>query len=160
MAVMKEWVCAKHGGFEGSHPICPSMGCMSEEVTREFRTPVAVSKGQYNRFDRGLRKTADMMNVSNWRTARTGESSFMGRGVDAPLGTEVLWGNEVAKHPAMGGRSFAALTAAAGQPLTTLDKPVNDPYVRVNNGMRAAATTLGVTRRTLPPAEITAARGE
>ena len=142
------------------------MGCLSENVTREFRTPVSLSKGQYNRFDRGLRKTADMMGVSNWKTARPGESSFAGRGVDAPLGTEVLWGNEVAKHPAMGGRSFAALTAEAARPLDTSqlslspEKAAVDPFVRVNSGMRAAATTLGVTRKSLPPAEITAVKGE
>jgi len=161
MSVMKEWKCALHGPFEGTHPICPTLGCMSDEVSREFRTAPAYHNGQTARTDRGLRRTADMMRIDNWRSARAGESSFAGRGVDAPLGTEVLWGNEVAKHPGMGNRSFAALTAAAATPLNPAElnmppeRAATDPYITKNNGMRAAATTLGVTRRTLPPAEVT-----
>ena len=158
---MKEWRCAAHGSFDGTHPICPSMGCMSEHVEREFRTPVSISKGKYSRFDAGLRQTADRMGISNWRTARPGETAFAGRGQDAPLGTQVLWGNEVAKCPEMQGRTFAQLSSAAAQPLTEIaarmapEKAAKDPYIKSNNGMRAAATTLGLTGRVLPPAEIT-----
>ena len=161
MSVMKEWKCAAHGSFEGTHPICPTLGCLSDAVEREFRTAPSIRSGMTDRTDRGLRKTADMMRINNWRSARAGESSFAGRGVDAPLGTEVLWGNEVAKHPGMGGRSFAALTQAAATPLdpASLNMPPEraavDPYLTKNNGMRAAATTLGVTRNVLPPAEVT-----
>ena len=166
MSIMKEWKCALHGAFDGTHPICPEMGCMSEHVEREFRTAPAYHNGLTARTDRGLRKSADMMGISNWKSARMGESSFAGRGVDAPLGTEVLWGNEVAKHPAMAGRSFAQLATAAAQPLDarqlgiTPEKAAVDPYLTKNNGMRAAATTLGVTKRALPPAEITGQMGD
>jgi len=161
MAMMKEWKCAVHGSFDGTHPICPEMGCESASVTREFRTAPAIHGGMTSRTDRGLRRTADMLGINNWKSARQGEVSFAGRGQDAPLGTEVLWGNEVAKHPAMGGRTFAQLTQAAATPLDASqlnippEKAATDPYITKNNGMRAAATTLGVTRNALPPAEIT-----
>ena len=163
---MKDWKCAAHGSFEGTHPICPEMGCLSEKVEREFRTPVSVSQGKYNRFDRGLRKTADMMHIPNWKTARAGETGFAGRGQDAPLGTQVLWGNEVGKAPGFEGKSFASLSAQAAQPLTEVaqrmapDVAAKDPYIVKNNGMRAAATTLGVTRQVLPPAELTRSLAE
>ena len=161
MAVIKEFRCALHGAFDGTHPICPEMGCLSENVEREFRTPVSIGSSGTQRFDRGMRRTAEMMNISDWKRAdRAGDSSFAGRGTDAPLGTQVLWGNEVAKHPEMGGRSFASLTQAAATPLTAVaerlgDKAVRDPYITRNNGMRATATTLGITQKVLPNAEIT-----
>lgn len=155
MSVIKEWKCAAHGGFEGTHPICPEMGCESADVQRDFRTPVGISKGQYSRFDRGLRKTADMMQISDWKTARPGESSFAGRGAEAPLGTEVLWGAKAVEQKM--GVPFANQMTAAAQPLTVPGRdPASDPYVRVNSGMRAAANTLGLTRQVLPPAEVTA----
>ncbi len=122
---------------------------------------VGVGRARVPDADRGLRRSADGLNISNWRTARAGESSFAGRGVDAPLGTQVLWGNEVSKHPEMGGRSFAQLTASAATPLdpNALNLPPEkarvDPHITHNNGMRTAATTLGVTRNVLPPAEFT-----
>ena len=167
MAVIKEFKCAKHGSFVGSHPICPKLGCMSESVEREFLTPVGISKGRYNRFDQGLRKTSEMMSISNWKTARAGESSFAGRGQDAPIGTEVLWGTEIQKKMGM---SMPQLTTAAASTLPQVEERIaraqgadaaaRDPYVKKHNGMRAAATTLGVTQHTLPPAEITAQRGD
>jgi hypothetical protein len=129
------------------------MGCDSENVVRDFRTPVGISKGQYSRFDRGLRKTADMMRIDNWKTARSGETAFAGRGGDAPIGTEVLWGAKAVEQKM--GVPFATQMAAAARPLA-VDRPETDPYVRVNSGMRAAANTLGVTKQVLPPAEITA----
>jgi hypothetical protein len=156
MAVMKEWKCAAHGHFEGTHPICPALNCSSDRVERAFVTPVSISKGRYASFERGMRNTAERMGISDFRSARAGDVSFAGRGQDAPLGTEVLWGNEVARHPGMGGRTFANLTQQAAQPLTVAGvDPEVDPYLSINNGMRAAATTLGVTKRVLPPAELT-----
>ena len=154
---MKEWKCALHGSFDGTHPICPTLGCMSENVEREFRTPPGVSKGLYQRFDAGLRRSAERMKIDNWRTARAGETAFAGRGTDAPIGTEVLWGAEAVQKTM--GVSFAAQMQAAAQPLN-LPAKGDDPYVRVNNGMRAAANTIGITKSVLPKAEITAPMSE
>lgn len=152
MAVNKEWRCGQHGDFEGTHPICPHYGCFSENVERVFITPVSVSRGQYGRFDKGLRRTSEMMNIPNWKTAREGEVAFAGR---APLGSEVLWGDEVKKHPDFGGRGFSQLMQTAAQPLTVAGKDSTDPYLTHNNGMRSTATELGITASTLPKAEIT-----
>jgi hypothetical protein len=155
MAPIKEWRCAQHGDFDGSHPICPSMGCASEHVERVFRTPVGISKGNYKRFDAGLRRTADVMGIRNFRTAHEGEAGYAGRAAeaDAPIGQKLLWGpQEVQK---VMGVSLANQLQAAQQPLSVPNRdPGTDPYLTVNNGMRASATTLGITRQVLPPAEI------
>ena len=150
MAVIKEWKCAAHGDFEGSHPICPELGCDSASVERAFRTPVSVSQGKYKRFDGGLRQTADRMNIANWKTAREGESSFAGR---APIGQELLWGKDIEKTM---GRPMAQQIAAAQAPLKLPGKDVaKDPYLTMNNGMRAVANEVGLTQGRLPKAEIT-----
>ena len=151
MSVIKEWKCGRHGGFEGTHAICPVMGCESENVEREFRTPVSVSQGKYKRFDAGLRKTADRMGIPDWKTAREGEAGFAGRA--NPLGTQVLWGNDVQKEM---GVPFAQQMQAAAKPLTVEGKdPKKDPYLTMNNGMRATANELGITRAVRPMAEVT-----
>lgn len=158
MAVLKEWKCAAHGVFEGTHPICPHLGCASERVERVFLTPVSVSQGRYARFDRGLRATADRMGISNFRTAHEGETAFAGRAQDTPIGSKVLWGNEVQK---VMGRSFAEQMGAAQAPLSVPGRDASkDPYLTVNNGMRATATELGITQSRLPKAEVTGVLGE
>jgi len=150
MSVIREWKCSTHGCFEGSHPICPELGCDSSDVERVFLTPVGISKGKYQRFENGLRQTADRMGISNWKTAREGESSFAGRG---PVGSEVLWGNDIEK---VMGQPMAAQMAAASAPLNVPGKdPSKDPYLTVNNGMRYAANEIGLTRNNLPRAEVT-----
>lgn len=152
MSVIKEWKCAKHGHFEGTHAICPEMGCISENVERVFLTPVSVSAGKYARFDKGLRRTSEMMGIPNWKTAREGETAFAGR---APLGQELLWGKDVEK---VMGVPFAQQVQAAAAPLRIprleAENP-NDPYLRVNNGMRATANTTRITQHPLPRAEVT-----
>jgi hypothetical protein len=157
LGVIKEFKCAAHGYFEGSHAICPEFGCASVSVERVFLTPNRIGKEIHKRSYEGMRKSAEMYGISDWKTARAGETSFKGRGQDAPLGTEVLWGNEAAAK--MGGVTFAQQMAAAAKPLA-VERPLTDPYVTHNNGMRAAATTLGLTRSALPPAEITKAMRE
>ena len=150
MAIMKEWRCAAHGTFEGTHPICPAMGCESADVQRVFLTPVSISKGQYRQHEAGLRRSADVMGITDWKTAREGETGFHGRSVDSAIGSKVLWGDEVGKTM---GRPMMEQVQAAQQPLA-LDRP-GDPFVTVNSGMRAAANTVGITQRRLPQAEIT-----
>jgi hypothetical protein len=155
MAIIREWKCARHGDFEGSHPLCPEMGCDSARVERAFRTPVAIGQGKYARFDAGLRKSADMMGIDNWKTARPGETGFAGR---APIGARVLWGDEVAKEM---GAPLAEQMAVAARPLSVAGKdPATDPYLTVNNGMRATANELGITKAVRPPAETTIHRSD
>ncbi len=155
MTIIKEWKCAQHGSFEGTHPLCPAMGCFSEHVEREFRTPVSVSKGKYARFDRGLRDTADRMNISDFKTAREGETAFAGR---APIGQELLWGNDIQR---VMGRPLAEQINSAHTPLVApANVAANDPYLTINSGMRAAANTIGITARKTPQAEFTAHRND
>jgi hypothetical protein len=150
MSVMKEWRCKVHGNFEGSHPICPEMGCISLSVERVFLTPVSISQGKYARFDKGLRKTAEMLDIPNWKTARAGETAFAGR---APLGQELLWGKDVEK---VMGTPFASQVQAANQPLHIAGRdPATDPYLTINRGIQVAATEMGLTGSRLPKAELT-----
>jgi hypothetical protein len=146
--ILKEWACLEHGPFEGSHAICPAMGCDSRAVSQEFRTPVGIRHGNTSRTDAGIRRSVDMYSLGNVRSARDGEASYGGdRGKD--LGLEVLWGNDVQKKM---GRSFAEMTGAAQAPLV-VPKRDGSGVVRLdkNNAMREAATEYGITRRAGAP---------
>jgi hypothetical protein len=152
MAVIKEFECLLHGTFEGSHAICPEFGCESKAVTQVFLTPVGIGTNFRKRFDAGMRKSADMYQISDWKSSKEGDTSFAGR---APLGQELLWGDSCKK---VMGRSFAELTGLAQKPLI-VDKRDGSGQVRLdrNNGLREAATEAGITRRRLPKAgEVTA----
>ena len=108
MSVMKEWECAEHGVFDGTHPICPEVCCASDKVTRVFLTPPTISDGMLKRFNKGLQKSADMMGIGNFRTAREGESAY------GNAGKGMLWGNDVQK---VLGVDMATLQAQAAVPL-------------------------------------------
>jgi hypothetical protein len=162
MSVIKEWKCPIHGTFEGSHPICPGYGCISEGVERVFLTPVGISQGKYSRFEAGLRETANRMNIRDWKSAqREGDSGYRGRAAEAQndaaalkAGQPVmLWGQKAIQETM--GVSMAAQMAAAAAPLNVKSKQPNDPYLRVNNGMRATANTTHVFDHAAPPAELT-----
>jgi len=146
VAIIKEFVCISHGPFEGSHPICPAMGCDSGEVTREIRSAPAISKGKFKRFDASTRRSADLMGINDFRTGREGDVSFKGRGTEAPLGMDLLWGNEVEKKM---GKSFSHLTGMAQQPLHV---PMKDGVKTItrNNAIADMAESAGITRRALP----------
>lgn len=152
MAIIHDFHCALHGQFEGSHPICPTLGCGSEAVTKVFTKPPGTLSASTRRFDQGIRRSAESMGISNWRSARPGEVS------KPPAdGTQVLWGNDVAK--AMPGQTFASLsTVAARQAETPFTRPDGSKELLPNNGMRQAATEIGITKRPLPQAERTIAR--
>lgn len=151
MAVIKEWRCAAHGDFEGSHPICPALGCMSESVERVFLTAPAQRSGNdaTARFDAGIKRTVDGMRLGNLRSARPGETSFAGRAQQEGSRGSVLWGSDIQKTL---GRSMAQLAQSAAQPLNGQDVP--------NSGMRAAATEAGITARRTPVAERTVHRAD
>jgi hypothetical protein len=158
LGVIKEWNCLEHGEFVGSHPLCPVLGCESRAVTRVFLTPPNIGSTALKRFDQGIARSADMYRISNFRSAKAGEASYGGDKA-RELGMEVLWGNEVQKKM---GRSFAELTGLAQQPLV-VPKRDGSGVLRMdhNNGMRDAATEVGITRRRLPKAgEVVAARAD
>ena len=146
--ILKEWNCLLHGEFDGTHPICPSMGCSSKAVVREFRTAPTIRSSGMKKFDAGIRRTADMMKLNNIRTARAGEAAYGGEAAKQ-TGLEVLWGSDVQR---VMGRSFAEMSSAAQRPLVVPRRDgTGSITVTRNNAMREAATEAGITRRTLPP---------
>lgn len=154
---MKEWNCLEHGPFDCTHAICPEPGCDSEHITQEFRTPVGIGTDFRRRFDAGMRKSADMMQINDWKSAKAGDTSFAGR-ADPALGQKLLWGDESKK---VIGHSFAELTQIAQKPLAVKARDGSEKVLTRNNGMAEAATAAGLTRRRLPQAhEVTAAKAE
>jgi hypothetical protein len=153
---MKEWNCLEHGEFVGTHPICPGNRCRSKFVTQEFRTPVGIGTDFRKRFDAGMRKSADMYQIDDFKSAKAGDTSFAGRA--APGSPQVLWGDESKKAL---GHSFAELTAIAAKPLSVKKRDGEVLTLTRNNAMREAATSIGITQRRLPKAhEVTAAKAE
>ena len=151
MSVLKEWECKKHGHFESSHPICPSMGCRSDSVQRVFLTPVGLKSDFVRRHEKGIQKLAESYGQSNFRTAKAGESSKA-----RPVGQELLWGSDVKKTLGM---DMQQLTQATAQPFTVTKG--DGSRETVPHGMRLAATELGITSKVLPPAgELTVSRHE
>jgi hypothetical protein len=148
--ILFDWRCAVHGDFEGSHAICPHLGCDSGQVTKIFLKAPGSRSDKTRRFDAGIRKSAESMGLSNFRSARAGEAAHGG-----DIGKQVLWGNEVQK--AMPGTSFAQLSqqAEAGSVFKKADGTVE----KVPSGMRLAAQA-GITQRPVPKAERTVARAD
>src|ERR1700704_1285016 len=95
MAV-KEYECEVHGAFECTHPICPAFNCDSKKVKQVFITPPNIGSGQLKLFDKGIRKSAEMYGISNFRSAREGEAAYGG---EAALrsGQALLWGDNIKK---------------------------------------------------------------
>jgi len=151
--VLKEWSCFEHGPFDGTHAICPAYGCDSAHVTQEFRTPVAIGSEFRKRHEAGMRKSAEMYQISDFKSAKAGDASFAGRS-DPSLGSRVLWGDECKR---VIGHSFSELTQVAQKPFLGRGGEV---IMTRNNGMSDAATSAGTTRKPLPePGERSQARG-
>lgn len=152
--IVKEWHCIEHGHFESSHPICPNFGCDSEHVSRAFLTAPAHLSSATRRHAEGIRRSADMMGLSNFRSARAGEAAY-GGDVGKELGQELLWGNEV---QAKMGKSFTDLTGMAHQPFSYTKADGSTETMTRNNALVEAATEMGITRRAIPKAaELTVA---
>jgi hypothetical protein len=149
--IIKEFRCEKHGDFESSHAICPALGCRSEKVERVFLTAPNIKSEFVTRHEQGIKKLAASYGQSDFKTAREGESSMK-----SPVGSRLLWGNDVQKTLGM---DMNALTARTAQPFTVTK---NDGRTEtVPHGMRLAATELGITQKVLPPAgELTVSRHE
>lgn len=75
MRVIFDFECPRHGVFEGSHAICPKMGCDSDGVKKVFLKAPAYKSDTTKRTDEGLRKSAEMYNQSDWKSAKQGELS-------------------------------------------------------------------------------------
>jgi hypothetical protein len=155
MAIMREWLCLEHGEFDGTHPICPGNGCDSAHVSQEFRTPVGIGRNSTKQFDQGLRRTAETYRIDNFKSAKAGETSFAGRA--EPGSPQVLWGDDSRK---VLGKSFAELSQVAAKPFEMTTRAGKHVKLEHNNGMRDAATNVGITRRRIPTAEFSAHKSE
>jgi hypothetical protein len=146
--ILHDFKCAKHGVFEGSHPICPELGCQSIDVIKVFLKAPGMLSASTKRFDAGIRESARNMNLTNFRSAKAGEAAHGGT-----LGQAVLWGNEAEK---ISGKPFAALTqqAAAGAKYTH----ANGTVEHIPDGMRQAAPS--VQKNVLAPAQRTVASND
>jgi hypothetical protein len=144
--ILHDWQCAKHGVFESTHAICPHLGCASTDVKMVFlKAPGMISRGT-KQFDAGMKQTATQMNLLNFRSAREGETAHGGE-----LAKGMLWGKEAANF--FGGQD--ALVAASQQGIAESNQYAKAAGVpTIADGMRTAATDLGITKNTLPPAEV------
>ena len=146
--IIKEWKCALHGSFEGSHPICPHFGCESDDVEREFKTPISIKSDLTKFTDAGLQKTADVYGLSDMRN--TDGSSVRS---NIPIEQQAVWGNA-------NGVQFESMMAKAQQDIVI--KRENKPdLIAHNSGMVATSQATGnFGGRVVPPAEITVAKSD
>ena len=130
MAVLHDWFCADHGDFEGSHPICPVMGCESEEVVKVFRKAPGIIHGSTRSTDALVREASARCGVTNFRTALPGESSR----VMESNGTRGYWGGDELKRET--GVDLASLMSKTG--------PDGDATIKSIKGSRVPTTIMGV----------------
>lgn len=157
MAVLHDFECKKHGVFEGTHPICPALGCASTDVKMVFlKAPGIMSHGT-KQFDRGIKQTATQMNLPNFRSTKGEEPAYGG-----DLAKKMLWGKEAVQAfngAGSGNEGIANAAFAADQSTRQWVAEQNSHRLPsqklkpVADGMRIAATETGITQRPLPPAE-------
>lgn len=83
---LHDWQCPVHGDFEGSHPICPALGCLSEDVIKVYRKAPSIGTARTRRVDRTLRGLAEAHGLSDMSN-RDGQSV-------AGSSDRMLWGSQ------------------------------------------------------------------
>lgn len=143
MAVLHDYQCKKHGIFEGSHPICPHMGCESEDVKMVFLKAPGTLSAKTKNFDRQTRDTVNSYQLDYLKSAqREGDTSYGGHSAG-----QVLWGDEGAKHfNGVDGLLAASAQGVAESRAFAKSHGVPD----VSSGMRMAATAVGLTEQVMP----------
>lgn len=144
--IIKEWFCSEHGDFEGSHAICPALGCESAEVIRVFHTAPGMKSDNTKRFDDGVRRSAELYQQSDYRSAKAGESSKANN-----QAASVLWGSNAQDFLAKGGRDITTAHQPASYNIT--DKEGKKSTWTDHGGMRTVANEVGITKNRLPAAE-------
>jgi len=86
--VIFDFECAKHGIFEGSHPICPHMGCDSASVKKVFLKAPGFKSDFTKRADAGFKQSAEMYRQSDWKTSKEGDVTKANN-----RASELLWGD-------------------------------------------------------------------
>lgn len=106
--MLNDYKCAKHGLFEASHPICDAIGCDSSSVEKVFLKAPAVKSDYTKRFDAGIKRSADMYQQSDFKSAREGELAKANN-----RASELKWGDSAAQF--LGQPGVDSLTRAAPQ---------------------------------------------
>jgi hypothetical protein len=141
-----DWQCALHGLFEGSHPICPRLGCESAEVTKVWIKPPGVLSVKTKFQDKSLRDIAQTYGLSDLRKPVEGEAQKQAPGL--------LWGRAGAAKIGMDWDKTVAAASASPQ----VQGP-NGAVERLPNPLEIVAKdpSFGLSKRlesTLPPAAV------
>lgn len=120
-----DWQCPIHGDFEGSHAICPEMGCLNEDIIKVYRKAPGIVTARTRRVDRTVRQLASEHGLSDLNN-RHGQAA-------ARPADSMLWGNQ----------SDTLLPAALrGQGLFSAAKTPT-PLGEDTNGLRTAHAGMG-----------------
>lgn len=168
MAVLKDWKCPQHGTFESSHPICPNFDCDSKGVEQAFLKPPGYKSDWTKRFDQGIRRSADVYKVGDFKSARAGEAAIVRPPAQDKL---VYWGDEASMPQAAGGlgMSMEQMVQGAQRPYVVNqlnENTGNYEQVRIPDGMRLASASginsFGMNKggSVIPKAEITGSKYE
>lgn len=129
-----DWKCPKHGVFESSHPICPSMGCSHEGVEKIFLKAPSFKSDVTKNTDSGIRSLADSYGLSDMNN-RGGKAV---KGGTNNSGTQ--WGADN-----FGGiDNIRSMAGSSGG----------------NSGFASAARSLGLDKNKIPPATTTVASND
>jgi hypothetical protein len=131
--VLHDWECAKHGVFEGSHPICPALGCSSEKVSKIFLQAPGFKSEKTKFADASLKDIAQRYGMTNM-------SNKDGKAVKEGNPGAAIWGKE-------GYKGFDRMVAEGQQH-------------KQESGMRTASKWTGMDKRPLPPAEVVVPRDD
>lgn len=125
--MLNDYSCPRHGVFEGSHPICPAMGCNSEGVSKVFLKAPGIRSDYTRRFDEGMKRNAEVYKQTDWKSAEEGENAKANNRADELLWGEranaMLGGNAVQLAAKSNNRPAAALGLVSGMsPLTQAER--------------------------------------
>lgn len=148
--IIKEWKCTSHGPFEGTHPICPAMGCESSDVVREFRTPPSFNSGLAKATDASLNNISQSYGLSDMSN-KNGKSVKENAMASNPHAA--IWGRDAL------GSQFESMIQQGQAPVSVQTKD-GRTLTAENNGFKAACETAGLNKRSLPPASIIATKSD
>ncbi|MBV8648472.1 hypothetical protein [Paludibacterium sp.] len=139
--VIKEWECAKHGTFESTHPICPCLGCASENVKRVFLTPPSIRHEATTYTDNSFNDLARAYKLSDINN-QDGQAAKSAAD-DCKWGMDAVGGVDMFKQATANGAGYETFQTESGK------------TVQVDNmGMRLAARTSGIDKRVVPAADV------
>ena len=131
--ILNDYKCPRHGIFEGSHPICPEFGCNSQGVEKVF-LKVNVKSAMTARADAGFKKSAEIYQQTDWKTAKEGELAKANNRADL-----VKWGDEGAKFLGKSPTALPRDNSGAGA-LSMVQSGAPDPIKMAERTQESAVT--------------------